>query len=70
MNVVKIAANVLRAGADGTIPSIIEGSIAKPGRLCVITLQQGQGTWVRSAWLDGFQYDGNEAHAWPRNTWG
>jgi hypothetical protein len=57
MNVIKIATTLLRARADGTIPSIIEGSIEKSGRLWVITLQKGQGTWVDSAWLDGFQYD-------------
>ena len=39
----KIATNPLRAGADGTIPRIIEGSIEKARPPCVITLQKGEG---------------------------
>lgn len=43
----KIASNLLRAGADGTIPSIVEGSIEKARLPRVIILQNR-----------GFHYDG------------
>jgi hypothetical protein len=41
----KITTNLLRAGADGLTPSIIEGSIEKATPPCVIILQKGQGAW-------------------------
>jgi len=48
MNVIKIAANMLRAGADGTIPSIIEGSIEKPGPPVCHHIAIRPRHWVRS----------------------